>query len=60
MPQWLIDWWNGLSERNRTTVLRAAAWLGVFLGVLVLVVLLSYIFLGTDWSSWGAWLQGWR
>jgi len=52
MPQWMQNWWIGLSTMQRTIVI-------VVVAVLVLSILASFIFLGTDYSGFGDWVQGW-
>lgn len=56
MPQWIKDWWSSLSSLQRTLVI-------VFVAVLVLgvvgFVLYTFAFMGTDYSGFGSWLQGW-
>ena len=56
MPDWLRDWWVGLTETQRTIVIVAV--IVLVLGV-VGMILGSYIFAGTDYSGFGAWLQAW-
>lgn len=53
MMQTVAAWWNGLSETQRTIVITG----GVVAG---LGILASFVFLGTDYSGFGDWLQGWR
>ena len=48
----LAAWWNSLTETQHTIVMVAV--IMVALGILA-----SYVFLGTDYSGFGDWLQGW-
>ena len=50
--QWLLDFWNGLSEIQRTIVF-------VLFAVVVLMILGSFIFAGTDYSGFGDWIKSW-
>lgn len=45
--------WNSLTEMQRTVVIVAGA-------VVAVGILASFVFLGTDYSGFGDWLQGWR
>ena len=45
--------WDRLSDLQRNLIIVALVLAG--LGILG-----SYIFLGTDYSGFGGWLQGWR
>lgn len=56
MPEWLVAWWVGLTETQRTIVIVAVVVLAIGLAFGVLG---SFIFAGTDYSGFGAYLQSW-
>lgn len=57
MPDWLRDWWVSLSGTQRTLVI---ALVGVLVIGVVGFVLGTFAFMGTDYSGFGSWMQGWR
>ena len=50
--QTLKDFWTGLSSTQRTIII-------VVIAVIVLGILGSFIFAGTDYSGFGDWIKGW-
>jgi len=48
----LAAFWNSLSEMQRTVIIAAVI-------VVVVGILASYVFMGTDYSGFGDWVQGW-
>lgn len=50
MPQWVKDFWAGLTEKQRTIVIAAVS-------VVVIGILASFVFLGTDYSGFGEFIK---
>ena len=48
----LASFWNSLSEMQRTVIIAAVI-------VVAVGILASYVFMGTDYSGFGDWVQGW-
>lgn len=51
MPDWIREWWQGLDTAMRWFIM-------VVIVVLIFFVLSTYVFLDTDYSGVGQWVQG--
>lgn len=51
MPDWIRDSWAALTPEQRGLVIIAFV-------TALLLILVSYIFLGTDYSGFGDWVRG--
>lgn len=56
MPDWLRSWWVGLSDQTRNVISILLVGLGV---IVVLTVLFSFVFSGTDYSGLGEYVRSW-
>ena len=52
MMDWISAWWTGLGSAQRWFIMVAIV-------AIIVGVLASYIFLDTDYSGVGDWLQSW-